>query len=175
MAYPEEAVRNLRPGLVKGHYMRIDDVEASRTLVRLFGERSISLAVLDLTRYELGNILLRGRLHAKAEQTTAILELLAGTCPVITPTAADLREAARLAEEHGLTLYDATYAAVARSRGAELATLDKALLKAGLGRRPSEIVEMVRLGAEYADAWDEAESSGKTEAWEQTSADGLDD
>ena len=43
-----------------------------------------------------------------------------------------------------LTFYDATYAAVARSRGAELATLDKALLRAGLGRRPSEIMEMVR-------------------------------
>ena len=54
-----------------------------------------------------------------------------------------MNDATRLAEDHHLTMYDATYAAVARSRGAELATLDKALLEAGLGRRPSEIVEMV--------------------------------
>ena len=122
-------------------------VEASRALVRSFGERSVSLSVLDLTRYELGNIMLRGRLQATAEQAMAVVEVLARMCPVITPTAADLRSAARLAETHRLTLYDATYAAVARARGAELATLDKALLKAGLGRRPSEIVEMIRLEA----------------------------
>ncbi len=118
-------------------------VEASRALVRLFGERSIALSVLDLTRYELANIVLRGRTGATAEQTVVILEILAGICPVIAPTASDRRRAARLAEQHRLTMYDATYAAVARARGAQLATLDKALLKAGLGRRPSEIVEEV--------------------------------
>ena len=46
----------------------------------------------------------------------------------------------RLAENHHLTMYDAAYAAAARSRHAELATLDRALLEAGMGRRPSEIV-----------------------------------
>jgi len=123
-------------------------VEASRALVRLFGERRISLSVLDLTRCELGNVLLRGRLQATAEQAMATVDLLGGMCPVITPTATDLRQAARFAETHRLTLYDATYAAVARARGAELATLDKALMKAGLGRRPREIVELVRQEAE---------------------------
>lgn len=122
-------------------------VEASRALVKLFGDRSISLSVIDLTRYELGNIILRGRLQATAEQAIAIVDLLAQMCPAITPTATELRHATRLAETHRLTLYDATYAAVARARGAELATLDKALLKAGLGRRPSELVEMIRLEA----------------------------
>jgi hypothetical protein len=39
-----------------------------------------------------------------------------------------------------LTAYDAAYAAAAESRGAEVATLDRALLHAGLGRRPSEIL-----------------------------------
>ena len=121
-----------------------NDVEASRALVRLYGVRSISLSVLDLTRYELGNVVQRGRAQATAGQTAAVLDRLARVCPVITPTASDLRHATQLAEEHHLTLYDATYAAVARARGAELATLDKALLKAGLGHRPSEIVAMVR-------------------------------
>ena len=51
-----------------------------------------------------------------------------------------MRDAAKLAELHDLTLYDAAYAAVARASGAELVTLDRALLQSGLGRRPSEVI-----------------------------------
>jgi predicted nucleic acid-binding protein len=70
-----------------------------------------------------------------------VLAALPELCPAIAPDAQDLVEAARLAEKHELTLYDAAYAAVARRRGAQLATLDGELLRAGLGRRPSELVE----------------------------------
>ena len=122
------------------------EVEASRALARSAAEGTISLSVLDLTRYEVGNAFLRGRAKATAQQLAGILDALARICPVIDPTADDLREACRLAEQHRLSIYDATYAAVARSRGAELATLDKALLKAGLGRRPSEIVAQLSSG-----------------------------
>lgn len=51
-----------------------------------------------------------------------------------------LRKAAALATRHGLTLYDASYAAVAQVRGAQLATLDEALLRSGLEHRPSTII-----------------------------------
>ena len=119
------------------------EVDASRTLARLSSEGAISLWVLDLTRYEVGNAFLRGRTKSTAEQVAGILDALTEICPVVTPTPDDVRHAARLAEQHRLTMYDATYVAVAGSRGAELATLDKALLKAGLGRRPSEIVALV--------------------------------
>jgi len=119
------------------------EVEASRALVKLFGERLISLSVLDLTRYEVGNALLRGRAAVSAHQASIVLNALAEICPQVNPSIADMREAARLAEQHGLTLYDVAYAAVARGRGAELATMDKALLEAGLGHRPSEIVARV--------------------------------
>ncbi len=61
-------------------------------------------------------------------------------CPVMVPGSEDLRDAAALAETHGLTLSDAAYAAVARRRGARLATLDRKLLGASLGSRPSELV-----------------------------------
>ncbi len=118
------------------------EVEASRTLVRAAAMGTAALWVLDLTRYEIGNAFLYGRAKVSAKRLSRVLDELAGICPVIHPTIDDIHEAARLAETHRLTLYDATYAAVARSRAAELATLDKALLKAGLGRRPSEIVEM---------------------------------
>jgi predicted nucleic acid-binding protein len=69
-----------------------------------------------------------------------VLEALADLCPQVSPTTGDLRDAAALVELHGLTLYDAAYAAVARARGAELATLDQALLDSGLGRRPSAVL-----------------------------------
>ncbi len=99
------------------------------------------MSVLDLTPYELGNALLRGRLGVAAERVAEVLEALADVCPAITPDTDDLREAAALADQHGLTLYDAAYAAVARRRNAHLVTLDGELLRAGLGRRPSELIE----------------------------------
>ncbi len=127
-------------------WFRADDEQEaapSGALVRLFGERAIRLFVLDLTRLEVGNGLLRGHVGASAGQVARILAALSQTCPRIIPSDRELYAATELAEAYRLTLYDATYAAVARSRGTELATLDKALLDAGLGRRPSEIVAMV--------------------------------
>jgi len=65
-------------------------------------------------------------------------------------TTADTRAATRAAsvstkspwcQSPDLTLYAAAYAAVAESHAAELATLDRALLDAGLGTRPTELSE----------------------------------
>lgn len=117
-----------------------EEVEPSRALLTAQGERTIALHVLDLTTYEVGNALLRAHVKAGAEQIATVLESLKEVCPAITPTADDLLEAAQLAENHDLTLYDAAYAAVARRRRAQLATLDRELLRSGLGRRPSDIV-----------------------------------
>jgi predicted nucleic acid-binding protein len=40
-------------------------------------------------------------------------------------------------------VYDATYAAVVRARRGELATLDRELVRAGLGKRPSELLAVL--------------------------------
>jgi predicted nucleic acid-binding protein len=121
-----------------------EEVEPARALLEHYSREAIGLHVLDLTPYEVGNALLRGRASVAADRVAVVLEVLAGVCPQISPTTGELREAATLAELHGLTLYDAAYAAVARARGAELATLDRALLMAGLGRRPSAVVADLR-------------------------------
>ena len=121
-----------------------EEVEPSRTLVGQFGRRKVALSVLDLTPYEVGHALLRGRARASSQQVATVLDSLAAICPQVKPTPEELAGAAVLAEASDLTLYDATYAAVAQSRGAHLATLDKALLKSGLGMRPSEIVAVAR-------------------------------
>ncbi len=103
-------------------------------------ERRVALVVLDLTPYEVANALLRGNAKADADQTSTVLGALAEICPMVTPAGEDLRLASQLAHQHDLSFYDAAYAAVAQRRGAELATFDRALLRAGLGREPAAIV-----------------------------------
>ncbi len=116
-----------------------EEVEPARALLAGQRARTVALRILDLTPYEIGNALLRGRLGIPAGRVAAVLDALREICPTIAPTSEDFAEAAALAEDHQLTLYDAAYAAVARRRGAQLATLDRKLLRAGLGRRPSDL------------------------------------
>lgn len=118
-----------------------EEVPEARALVAAHQARTVALKVLDLTAYEVGNALLRGHAKATASQVATVLEALAEICPAVRPDPDELRLAAELADRHALTLYDAAYAAVAENRGATLATLDRALLKAGLGSRPSEVAE----------------------------------
>jgi len=117
-----------------------EEVEPARALLEFYSRQAIGLVVLDLTPYEVGNALLRGRARVAADRVAVVLDALADICPQVAPTRDELREAATLAERHGLTVYDAAYAAVARARRAKLVTLDKALLQSGLGRRPSVVV-----------------------------------
>ncbi|MBA2460552.1 MAG: hypothetical protein H0V45_02080, partial [Actinobacteria bacterium] len=53
-----------------------EEVEAARALLRGQRERTIALRVLDLTRYEVGNALLRGQLGVAAERVSEVLEAL---------------------------------------------------------------------------------------------------
>lgn len=115
-----------------------EEVEASRALLEAYTDRRLDVLVLDLTVYEIANVLLRA-LGLSPEQAVAVLDALDDICPRVAPAPAELALAAQLAVEHRLTFYDATYAAVAQARSATLATLDGALLGAGLGVRPSEI------------------------------------
>lgn len=116
-------------------------VAEARALVAAHKARTAILMVLDLTAYEVGNALLRGPAKASARQVEAVLGALSEICPAIRPDLPTLRLAAQLAARHRLTLYDAIYGAAAQSRGATLATHDSKLLEAGLGTRPSEIIQ----------------------------------
>ncbi len=116
-----------------------EEVQPARALLEAHKARTVVLTVLDLTAYEVGNALLRGRAKTTAEETATVLEALAEICCAISPSPEHMRLATRLAEQHNLTLYDAAYAAVAQNREAFLVTLDRQLLDAGLGARPSEL------------------------------------
>jgi len=115
------------------------EVGEARALLAAHKARTVALTVLDLTAYELGNALMRGRAAASAEQVATVLDALAVLCPAVRPDPEEFRLATDLAARHELTVYDAAYAAVAKSREATLATLDHDLLEAGLGTRPSEL------------------------------------
>lgn len=117
-----------------------EGVEESRALLSAHRERLLAIHLLDLTLYEVGNALLRGGAGADAAATATVLQAMREVCPIVASTSSDLGLAAELAAEHGLTFYDAAYAAAARRRGARLATFDKELLNAGLGVRPGELV-----------------------------------
>lgn len=115
------------------------EVEPARAILAAHRARTVVVAVLDLTVYEVGNALLHGGANATGEQVATVLDALDTICPAIRPDPSELQLAVDLAARHGLTLYDAAYAAVAGRRGATLVTLDGALLRAGLGSRPSEV------------------------------------
>ncbi len=119
------------------------EVEEARRLLAAHRAGQLTAWILDLTFYELGNVLLRA-LGWPAADVAAQLDDVRAICAVLAPSAGELRLAAQLAEAHTLTFYDAVYAAAARSRGAALATADQALLDAGAGESPGAIA--ARLG-----------------------------
>jgi predicted nucleic acid-binding protein len=130
------------------HEQGEEEVLPARALLAAHRTRALALVVLDLTAYEIGNALMRGRAKAGPKQVAVVLEALAEICPAVRPDLADIGLAAELAARHDLTLYDAAYAAVAKARGATLITLDRALTRARLGVRPGTLV--ARLGLEAA-------------------------
>lgn len=117
------------------------EVGESRALLEMQRSGQVSLSILDLTVYEVGNVLVRS-MRLSSDRARTVLEALDLLCPRLTPTAAELFDAFGLAEEHGLTVYDAAYAAVARSRAARLVTLDGLLLSRKLGERPGSLVRV---------------------------------
>jgi predicted nucleic acid-binding protein len=117
-----------------------EEVEAARALLDLHRDRTLAVRVLDLTPYEVGNALIRGRARLAADQVAIVLQAAREICAAVTPSDDELAYAAHLAAEHELTLYDAAYAAVANRRGATLATHDAKLLASRLGSRPRELL-----------------------------------
>ena len=90
--------------------------------------------VPGLWRLELGNVLAgaerRGRISRS--QVAAYIDLL-DRLPIVTDGETEnraFRETLLLARQQGLTTYDACYLELAMRRGLELATLDKALVRA---------------------------------------------
>ena len=114
-----------------------ESVEPARAILEAFAQRRIDLVILDLTIYEIGNVLVRSA-GASPEATAAVLEALTEICEPMALRASERLTAARLARDRRLTFYDAAYAAVAEERGGRLVTMDRELLAADLGVPPEQ-------------------------------------
>lgn len=115
------------------------DVDAARRILDAHTSGRVAALVLDLAFYELGNVLLRS-LRWSAEQVADQLDdlqAMVGTPLVLTP--AWRRQAARLGERNGLTMYDAAWAATAAALDISLVSADRRLLAAGLAEDPAAI------------------------------------
>lgn len=109
-----------------------DEVAESRAVLEAHREEVITAHILDLTIYELGNILvraLRWQADDVADQLDDVL-MLCGPGLVLAPPWR--RDAASLAVEHRLSFYDAAFAAAARALDAPLLSADHKLIAAGL-------------------------------------------
>lgn len=108
------------------------EVAAARHLLEAHRAGSTRLLLLDLFVYEFGNVLVRA-LRRPAADVAEQVDLLHRLCgPWVHPAPSWHADAARLAEQHGLTFYDASWAAAARALDCPLISADRRLLAAGL-------------------------------------------
>jgi predicted nucleic acid-binding protein len=120
------------------------EVAPARTILAAHRDGELSAWILDLTLYEVGNVLLRP-LGWSAGDVGGLLQDLRELCAPLAATQDELALAAELGERHGLTFYDGAYAAVARCREATLVTADRQLVAAGLGEGAADFVARIGL------------------------------
>jgi predicted nucleic acid-binding protein len=100
----------------------------------------ITVATLDLARYEVANVAIRG--WRKPAQVTPLLEALdriSDDGGVLVSTTMLLTRAAQLAETHVISVYDAAYVAAAMQSGTTLVSCDiRDLIGKGLASNPND-------------------------------------
>jgi predicted nucleic acid-binding protein len=111
--------------------------EASRSIL---STSEVTLATLDLARYEVVNVAIRGW---RAQDTVAALleavDRIADDGGALVSTSALLTSAAEIAEKHAISVYDAAYVAASRQGERVLVSCDaRDLLSKGLAISPGE-------------------------------------
>lgn len=113
------------------------EVAAARRLLTAHRAGDTRVLLLDHVAYEFGNVLLRA-LRQPPSVVIDQLDLLRRLCgPFVHPAPSWLAEAAVLGEQHGLTFYDASWAAAARALDCPLVSADRQLVAGGLAISPS--------------------------------------
>jgi predicted nucleic acid-binding protein len=101
--------------------------------------------VLDLAIYQVGNVLLRALRWEPSQVADQLDDLHTALGPPLVMTADWLRRAAALAHDHGLSFYDASWAAAADKLNMPLVSADRRLLATGLAESPSTTVARLKL------------------------------
>jgi predicted nucleic acid-binding protein len=92
----------------------------------LLVDPDITLATLDLARYEVANVAVRGwRTPKKVTSLLAAVEQIAGDGGVLASDAPLLERASELAEQHTISVYDAAYVAAADQADRQLVSCDE--------------------------------------------------
>lgn len=119
------------------------EVDEARALLQAHRDGREQVLVLDLAAYELGNVLLRP-LKLPGPVVSQQLRLLLSLCgPLVHPRPSWLDAAADLGERHGLTFYDASWAAAAQALECPLVSADRLLLASGLAVTATEAAGML--------------------------------
>lgn len=107
--------------------------------VQLLGGADL-LATMDLAYYEVTNVAVRAwRDTSAAQRLRERVQAVADDGGLVRADRALLAEAATIADEHGISVYDAAYVAAARASGSELVSCDvRDLVSRGLARLPGD-------------------------------------
>lgn len=121
------------------------ELPAARSLRDAHLTGAVEAHILDLGVYEVGNVLVGSLRWAPAEVADQLDDLLAVFGAPLVCAPGWLRRAAWLAGEHGLTFYDAAWAAAAQELRVPLVSADRLLLAAGLAESVTDLTARLRL------------------------------
>lgn len=98
----------------------------SAAAAALLNETSVSLATLDLARYEVANIAVRAWRNPNAvAPLLAVLERIADDGGVVVSSGPLMARAAQLAEQYSISVYDAAYVAAVSEGNRRLVSCDE--------------------------------------------------
>jgi predicted nucleic acid-binding protein len=105
----------------------------------LLVDPGVAVATLDLARFEVANVAVRAwRAPHTVAPLLAAVERIADDGGVVASTSALLERAAKLAEQHTISVYDAAYAAAADEADRRLISCDdRDLVSKGLAIHPA--------------------------------------
>lgn len=114
------------------------DDELHEPSQQLLTDPDVTLATLDLARYEVTNVAVRAwRAPAHVAPLLEAIDRISGDGGIIPSTTSLLGRAAKVAEEHTISVYDAAYVAAADQAGAALVSCDaRDLVGKGLASSP---------------------------------------
>jgi predicted nucleic acid-binding protein len=116
-----------------------DDLhESARTILV---DPELTLATLDLARYEVANVAIRAwRAPERVAPLLDAIDQIANDGGVLSSTTALMTRAAQLAEEHTISVYDAAYVAAANHTGGTLVSCDaRDLVGKELASSPAQV------------------------------------
>lgn len=107
----------------------------------ILANRDVTLATLDLARYEVTSVAVRAwRDAGQASPLLEAIDRIADDGGITPSTTTLLARAAELAEQHTISVYDAAYVAAASQAGATLISCDtRDLINKGLASSPADM------------------------------------